>query len=229
MEAFRAKYKLLNRVYLLDVGRHLGLLPARHCGHGIPWFSGRNSWCNSCSLLMFGAHGLCRLLRFGTKVTTAILNSPGFLRHCSAANRNSSPMAAPVGEHHNFPKEEEKIIELWNKLDAFKTCLKQSENRPRWVAVLILWELIGSYWFTSSGSQQLFAGSVLFISSIYRLWTVRLSIKAELIAMKITFCICTVLSIMIQLLFNDPWYQINRCSEEGREGEGVGVGVELWS
>eukprot|EP00794_Sanderia_malayensis_P007539 gene7540-8376_t len=41
-------------------------------------------------------------------------------------------MAKSVGEHHNFPKEEEKIIELWNKLDAFKTSLKQSEGKPRY-------------------------------------------------------------------------------------------------
>ncbi len=40
-------------------------------------------------------------------------------------------MAKSVGENHNFPKEEEKIIELWNKLDAFKTSLKQSEGKPK--------------------------------------------------------------------------------------------------
>lgn len=32
----------------------------------------------------------------------------------------------------NFPKEEEKIIELWKQLDVFKTCLKQSKGKPRY-------------------------------------------------------------------------------------------------
>lgn len=31
----------------------------------------------------------------------------------------------------DFCKEEEQILTLWNKLDAFKTCLKQSKNRPK--------------------------------------------------------------------------------------------------
>ena len=34
-------------------------------------------------------------------------------------------------EYHDFPKEEEKILELWGKLDAFKTCLRQSKDKPR--------------------------------------------------------------------------------------------------
>ncbi|XP_070558772.1 isoleucine--tRNA ligase, cytoplasmic-like [Ptychodera flava] len=41
-------------------------------------------------------------------------------------------MVQPVPEHINFPKEEENVIELWNKLDAFKTSLKQSKGRPRY-------------------------------------------------------------------------------------------------
>eukprot|EP00795_Rhopilema_esculentum_P000564 gene564-10252_t len=40
-------------------------------------------------------------------------------------------MAKSVGDTHNFPKEEEEILELWKKLDAFKTSLKQSEGKPR--------------------------------------------------------------------------------------------------
>ncbi|XP_057312856.1 isoleucine--tRNA ligase, cytoplasmic-like [Hydractinia symbiolongicarpus] len=40
-------------------------------------------------------------------------------------------MAKSVGESYNFPKEEEKIIELWKKIDAFQTSLKLSEGRPR--------------------------------------------------------------------------------------------------
>lgn len=38
-----------------------------------------------------------------------------------------------MAEQHHFPKEEEKILELWRKLDAFKSCLKQSEGKPRLV------------------------------------------------------------------------------------------------
>ncbi|XP_028405493.1 isoleucine--tRNA ligase, cytoplasmic-like [Dendronephthya gigantea] len=37
-----------------------------------------------------------------------------------------------MAEQHHFPKEEEKILELWSKLDAFKSCLKQSEGKPRY-------------------------------------------------------------------------------------------------
>ena len=40
-------------------------------------------------------------------------------------------MAKSVGENYNFPKEEEEILKLWNKIDAFKTSLKQSEGKPR--------------------------------------------------------------------------------------------------
>jgi isoleucyl-tRNA synthetase len=38
-----------------------------------------------------------------------------------------------MAEQHHFPKEEEKILELWNKLDAFKSCLKQSQGKKRLV------------------------------------------------------------------------------------------------
>ncbi|KAJ9574051.1 hypothetical protein L9F63_008577, partial [Diploptera punctata] len=41
-------------------------------------------------------------------------------------------MVQPVPETIDFPKEEEKIIDLWNKLDVFKTCLKQSKGKPRY-------------------------------------------------------------------------------------------------
>ena len=41
-------------------------------------------------------------------------------------------MVSPVPDQFNFPAEEEKIIELWKKLDAFQTCLKQSKDRPRY-------------------------------------------------------------------------------------------------
>ncbi|CAK8675951.1 unnamed protein product [Clavelina lepadiformis] len=41
-------------------------------------------------------------------------------------------MVEAVAERFNFPEEEEKILELWNKLDAFQTCLKQSKSKPRY-------------------------------------------------------------------------------------------------
>uniref|UniRef100_UPI00358F330E isoleucine--tRNA ligase, cytoplasmic isoform X1 n=2 Tax=Myxine glutinosa TaxID=7769 RepID=UPI00358F330E len=41
-------------------------------------------------------------------------------------------MVHPVPETINFPKEEEKILQLWEDLDAFQECLKQSKSRPRY-------------------------------------------------------------------------------------------------
>lgn len=40
-------------------------------------------------------------------------------------------MVEPVPESINFPQEEEKIIEYWKKIDAFKTSLKLSKGKPR--------------------------------------------------------------------------------------------------
>ena len=40
-----------------------------------------------------------------------------------------SSLVPPSSIH--FPSEEEKILELWKELDAFKTCLKQSSGKPR--------------------------------------------------------------------------------------------------
>lgn len=37
-----------------------------------------------------------------------------------------------MSEQHSFPKEEEKILELWKELDAFQSSLKQSKGKPRW-------------------------------------------------------------------------------------------------
>jgi len=42
-----------------------------------------------------------------------------------------TPQIQQVPESINFPAEEEKILELWKKLDVFKSCLKQSEGKPR--------------------------------------------------------------------------------------------------
>ncbi|PKU36303.1 isoleucine--trna cytoplasmic [Limosa lapponica baueri] len=40
-------------------------------------------------------------------------------------------MVQQVPENITFPKEEEKILELWKNLNCFQECLKQSKNRPR--------------------------------------------------------------------------------------------------
>ncbi|KAM6325247.1 isoleucine--tRNA ligase, cytoplasmic isoform 2-T3 [Podargus strigoides] len=40
-------------------------------------------------------------------------------------------MVQQVPENITFPKEEEKILELWKNLNCFRECLKQSKNRPR--------------------------------------------------------------------------------------------------
>ncbi|XP_039337243.1 isoleucine--tRNA ligase, cytoplasmic isoform X1 [Mauremys reevesii] len=40
-------------------------------------------------------------------------------------------MVQQVAENINFPQEEEKILNLWNTLDCFQECLRQSKNRPR--------------------------------------------------------------------------------------------------
>lgn len=42
-------------------------------------------------------------------------------------------MAKSVGESYNFPKEEEKVLELWKRIDAFRTALKLSEGKPRYI------------------------------------------------------------------------------------------------
>lgn len=41
-------------------------------------------------------------------------------------------MVESVPENISFSKEEEKILEFWNKIDAFKQCLKQSVNKPKY-------------------------------------------------------------------------------------------------
>jgi len=40
-------------------------------------------------------------------------------------------MVQPVPEHIDFPREEEKTLQLWKDLNAFHTSLSQSKNRPR--------------------------------------------------------------------------------------------------
>jgi len=46
-------------------------------------------------------------------------------------------MAQPVPEQIDFPKEEEKILQLWKELNAFQTSLLQSKNRPRYLKVTL--------------------------------------------------------------------------------------------
>lgn len=41
-------------------------------------------------------------------------------------------MAQQVAEKMEFPKEEEKVLQFWKDVDAFKTCLEQSKNKKRY-------------------------------------------------------------------------------------------------
>ena len=42
-------------------------------------------------------------------------------------------MSSHVPDQIDFSQEEEKMLRLWKELDAFKTSLKQSKDRPRLV------------------------------------------------------------------------------------------------
>lgn len=59
----------------------------------------------------------------------------------------------PEVDQKSFTKEEQKILELWKKLDVFHTCLKQSKDRPRYlfayisVIMYLFIHLIYSYLF----------------------------------------------------------------------------------
>ena len=37
------------------------------------------------------------------------------------------------GKHFCFPKEEEKVLELWERLDAFKEQLRRTEGQPEYI------------------------------------------------------------------------------------------------
>lgn len=52
-----------------------------------------------------------------------------FPRACSSGK---PAMTAGGVDYHDFPKEEENILELWDKLDAFQSCLRQSKDKPRY-------------------------------------------------------------------------------------------------
>ncbi|XP_015766182.1 PREDICTED: isoleucine--tRNA ligase, cytoplasmic-like [Acropora digitifera] len=51
---------------------------------------------------------------------------------CTSGDTVKSLMSAGGADYHDFPKEEEKILELWEKLDAFQSCLRQSKDKPRY-------------------------------------------------------------------------------------------------
>lgn len=58
-----------------------------------------------------------------------------------AASGSWDRMAAPAGsmlevlegKDYSFPKEEEKVLKLWEELDAFKTQLKLTEGKPEYI------------------------------------------------------------------------------------------------
>ena len=41
-------------------------------------------------------------------------------------------MVTPVPDRFDFPGEEEKVLKLWKKIDAFRESLKQSKDRPKY-------------------------------------------------------------------------------------------------
>lgn len=50
---------------------------------------------------------------------------------CKFDHNDSSSMATGAAEYHDFPKEEDNILKLWDKLDAFQSCMRQSKDKPR--------------------------------------------------------------------------------------------------
>merc|ERR1711962_1829041 len=71
----------------------------------------------------------------GARVTLECSRKLLFARHLAVQTKVAQQitMAKTVGESHNFPKEEEEILELWKKIDAFKTSLKLSEGKTRYM------------------------------------------------------------------------------------------------
>ncbi|XP_031549058.1 isoleucine--tRNA ligase, cytoplasmic-like [Actinia tenebrosa] len=70
--------------------------------------------------------------KFSFKSLNSLIRRAFASQTYSSAVDTAPEMASHAPEQHNFPKEEERILELWKKLDAFKTSLKQSEGRPRY-------------------------------------------------------------------------------------------------
>ena len=48
-------------------------------------------------------------------------------------------MSKAVSESHDFPREEEKILNYWKQIDAFKTSSKLSEGKQRLVLLATLY------------------------------------------------------------------------------------------
>ena len=74
-----------------------------------------------------------------SKRTSTCTRLRAFVRVCVRvlvrSDRNKKPtkaMVTVVPDHMDFPAEEQRIIELWKKIDAFHTCLKQSKDRPKY-------------------------------------------------------------------------------------------------
>jgi len=44
---------------------------------------------------------------------------------------SDSVKVSPVTDQLNFSNVEKDILQFWDEIDAFKTCLKQSKNKPR--------------------------------------------------------------------------------------------------
>lgn len=68
------------------------------------------------------------LLKSGRFISPKLLP---FRFFCSFGHNDSFSMAAGAAENHDFPKEEENILKLWEELDAFQSCLRQSKDKPR--------------------------------------------------------------------------------------------------
>ena len=90
----------------------------------------------SCESMKFPC-GSRNLVRCSRQFFQQIVKSK-VTKFCTASV-NDPEMAAASTEHYNFPKEEEKILELWKKLDAFKSSLQQSKDRPRLVLQYFLY------------------------------------------------------------------------------------------
>ncbi|KAJ1962748.1 isoleucine--tRNA ligase [Dipsacomyces acuminosporus] len=61
----------------------------------------------------------------GTAIAGAAFPFSLFIKHVPL----STEASAPANNQFSFPKEEEKVIEFWREIDAFKTSLKLSEGR----------------------------------------------------------------------------------------------------
>lgn len=65
-------------------------------------------------------------------------------------NSGVSLAALRVPETIDFPAEEEKILAYWKQIDAFKTCLKASKNKPKYVIPNKMYQIIFKIIFIKS-------------------------------------------------------------------------------